>query len=77
MKSFSQPQQRQHRVVGGCQMPPQVEHPIPARCDFPQDFFGRERSKQLVCPIELRLPDFQRERYARGVVSHAAISFNH
>ena len=49
MKSFSQPQQRQHRVVGGCQMPPQVKHPIPARRYFPQDFLG-QRELQTACP---------------------------
>jgi len=77
MKSFSQPQQRQHRVVGGCQMSPQVKHSIPARRNFPQDLLGREAPKQLVGPIDLGLPGFQRERNARGVVCHAAISFNH
>src|SRR5467141_3941408 len=67
-------QQRQHGVVDGCQMSPEVKHSIPARCYFPQDLLGREASKQLVRPIDLGLPYFQPESYARGVVSHASIS---
>src|SRR5882672_4590700 len=74
MKSFSQPQQRQHRVVYGCQMSPQVKNPVPARRYFPQDLLGRETSKKLIRPIDLGLPCFQRESDARGVVSHDSIS---
>src|SRR5467141_1771751 len=74
MKPFSQPQQRQHGVVDGCQMSPQVKQSVPARCYFPQDLLGRKASKQLVRPIDLGLPHFQPESYARGVVSHASIS---
>src|SRR5467141_701545 len=74
MKSFSQPQQRQHRVVYGCQMSPQVKHPVPARCYFPQDLLGREGSKKLVRPIDLGLPYFQPESYTRAFVSHGSIS---
>src|SRR6266850_4447843 len=55
-------------------MSPQVKHSIPAGCYFPQDLLGREASKQLVRPIDLGLPYFQPESYARGVVSHASIS---
>src|SRR5258705_268652 len=74
MKPFSQPQQRQHGVVCGCEMPPQVLHPVPAGCYFPQDVLRRESSKQLVRPIDLGLPGFQRERDAREVVCHDSIS---
>src|SRR6202521_3964722 len=74
MKSFSQAQQRQHRVVYGGQMSPQVKQPVPARCYFPQDLLGRKGSKQLVRPIDLGLPCFQPESYASAVVSHGSIS---
>src|SRR5467141_4152591 len=74
MKPFSQPQQRQHGVVDGCQMSPQVKQSVPARCYFPQDLLGRERSKKLVRPIDLGLPCFQPESCERRVVSHASIS---
>src|SRR5580693_8659863 len=47
IKSFSQPQQRQHRVVYGCQMSPQVEKPVSARRYFLQNLLGREGSKSL------------------------------
>ena len=59
IKSFSQPQQRQHRVVDGCQMAPQVKQPVSARRYFPQNLLGREASKKLVRPIDLGLPCFQ------------------
>src|SRR6266481_5954879 len=74
MKSFSQREQRQHGVVDGCQMSPQVKHSIPARRNFPKDLLGRERSKKLVRPIDLGLPCFQPESCERRVVSHASIS---
>src|SRR6266478_3079911 len=74
MKSFSQREQRQHGVVDGCQMSPQVKHSIPARRNFPKDLLGRERSKKLVRPIDLGLPGFQPESCERRVVSHASIS---
>ena len=40
MKSFSQREQRQHGVVDGCQMSPQVKHSIPARRNFAKDLLG-------------------------------------
>src|SRR5258705_9858203 len=55
-------------------MSPQVKQSVPAGCYFPQDLLGGEASNQLVRPIDLGLPSFQPERYARGVVSHASIS---
>src|SRR5467141_2703713 len=55
MKSFSQPQQRQHRVVYGCEMSPQVKQPVSARRYLPQDLVGREDSKKLVRPLDLGL----------------------
>src|SRR5579863_1033121 len=64
ISSFSQPQQRQHRVVYGCQMPPQVEQPVSARRYFLQNLLAREGSKKLVRPIDLRFPYFPaRELY--------------
>src|SRR6267154_1907966 len=77
MKPFSQAQQRQHGVVDGRQMSPQVKHSIPARCYFPKNLLGREASKKLVRPIDLGLPCFQPESYARRVVCHASISCRH
>src|SRR6202047_1544451 len=74
MKSFSQPQQRQHRVVYGREMSPQVKQSVSARRYFPQDLLGREASKKLVRPIDLGLPYFQPESYTRAFVSHASIS---
>src|SRR2546425_8287423 len=75
MKSFSHPQQRQHRVVYGCEMSPQVKQPIPARCYFPQHFLGREGSKKPVRPVDLGLPCFQPDSYTRAFVSHSSVSF--
>src|SRR5580658_1941410 len=72
--SFSQPQQRQHRVVYGCQMPPQVEQPVSARRYFLQNLLGREGSKKLVRPIDLRFPYFQPEGCIRAFVSHGSFS---
>src|SRR5712664_4817059 len=40
MEPFSQSQQRQHRVVYGCEMSPQVEQPVSARGYFPLDLLG-------------------------------------
>src|SRR5260221_10891029 len=74
MEPFSQSQQRQHRVVYGCQMSPQVKEPVSARRYFVLDLLGREASKQLVCPIDLGLPYFQPESYVRSFVSHGSVS---
>jgi len=64
MQSLSQSSSAAWRH-GRCQMPPQVKHPIPARAISRRTFLGRESSKQLVRPIDLGLPRFQRERDAR------------
>src|SRR6267143_4826218 len=74
MKPISQPQQRQHRVVYGCEMSPQVKQPVPARGYFPQDLLGREASKKLVRPLDLRLPHLQRESHIRSFVCHSSVS---
>src|SRR6266478_168351 len=74
MKSFSQPQQGQHRVVYGCEMSPQVKQSVSARRYFPQDLLGREASKKLVRPLDLGLPYFQPESYIRAFVSHGSTS---
>src|SRR6202140_752358 len=68
------PQQRQHRVAHRPQVPPQIKQPVPARRYFPQDLLGREASKKLVCPLDLRLPYFQPETYVRALVFHGSIS---
>src|SRR6202140_1512607 len=75
IKSFSQPQQRQHRVVNGCQMSPQVEQPVSARRYLLQNLLGREGSKKLIRPIDLGFPCFQPESCIRGFVSHGSFSF--
>src|SRR5579871_5742220 len=72
--SFSQPEQRQHRVVNGCQMSPQVEQPVSARRYFLQNLLGREGSKKLVRPIDLGFPCFQPESCIRAFVSHGSFS---
>src|SRR6204780_1761065 len=74
ISSFSQPQERQPRVVYGCQMPPQVEQPVSARRYFLQNLLGREGSKKLVRPIDLRFPYFQPESCMRAFVSHGSFS---
>src|SRR4029077_15923354 len=74
IKSFSQRQSREHRVVYGCQMSPQVKKPVPARRYFPQNLHGREASKKLVSAINLGVPRFQPEIYVRAFVSHASVS---
>src|SRR5580692_3335576 len=74
IKSFSHPQQRQHRVVNGCQMSPQVEQPVSARRNFLQNLLGREGSKKLVRPIDLGFPCFQPESCIRAFVSHGSFS---
>src|SRR6266853_5956626 len=40
MEPFSQSQQRQHRVVYGCEMSPQVKQSVSARRYFPLDLLG-------------------------------------
>src|SRR5258707_15877186 len=40
MEPFSQAQQRQHRVVYGCEMSPQVKQSVSARRYFPLDLLG-------------------------------------
>src|SRR6202040_2136205 len=74
IKSFSQPQQRKHRAVNGCQMSPQVEQPVSARRYFLQNLLGREGSKKLVRPIDLGFPYFQLESCIRAFISHGSIS---
>src|SRR3984957_20066433 len=74
IKSFSHPQQRQHRVVNGCQMSPQVEQPVSARRYFLQNLLGREVSKKLARPIDLGFPYFQPESCIRAFASHGSIS---
>src|ERR1700730_8987435 len=74
MQAFPQPQQRKHRGVRRRQVPPQIKEPVPARRYFPQDLLGREVSKKLVCPLDLRLPYFQPESYVRALVFHGSIS---
>src|SRR5260370_14360740 len=74
MKPISQPQQRQHRVMHGREMSPQVKQPVSARHYFPQDLLGREASKKLVRPLDLRLPHLQRESHIRAFVCHSSVS---
>src|SRR5258708_223402 len=76
MKPISQLQQRQHRVMYRCEMSPQVKQPVLARRYFPQDLLGRESSKKLVRPVELRLPYLQPESHIRAFVCHGFISLN-
>src|SRR6267142_1003759 len=56
-------------------MSPQIKQPIPARRYFPQDPLGREVSKKLVGPLDLRLPHLQPKSYIRAFISHGCISF--
>src|SRR6266576_1314967 len=74
MKSFSQRQQREHRVVYGCEMSPQVKKPVPARRYFPENLLGREACKKLVRALNLSVPCFQPESYVRAFVSHQFVS---
>src|SRR6266478_8104 len=74
MEPFSQSQQRQHRVVYGCEMSPQVKQSVSSRRYFPLDLLGREASKKLVRPLDLRRPYFQPESYVRAFVSHRSVS---
>src|SRR5882762_7647817 len=74
MKSFSQRQQREHRVVYGCEMSPQVKKPVPSRRYFPQNLLGREASKELVRAINLGVPCFQPESDVRTFISHGCVS---
>src|ERR1700722_16728158 len=74
MKSVSQRQEREHRVVYGCEMSPQVKKPVPARRYLPQNLLGRQASKKLVCAINLGVPCFQPESYVRAFVSHRFVS---
>src|SRR5260370_39183182 len=74
MEPFSQRQQRQHRVVYGCEMSPQVKQSVSARRYFPLDLLGREGSKKLVRPIDLGLPYFQPDSYISAFVCHVSIS---
>src|SRR5207247_11240006 len=74
MKPISQPQQRQHRVMHGREMSPQVKQPVSARRYFQQDLLGREASKKLVLPLDLRLPHPQRESHIRAFVCHSYVS---
>src|ERR1700731_503023 len=55
-------------------MPPQVEQPVSARRYFQQNLLGREGSKKLVRPIDLRFPYFQPESCIRAFVSHGSFS---
>src|SRR6267378_6826019 len=75
MKPISQPQQRQHRVMHGREMPPQIKQPVPARRYFPQDLLGREASKKLVRQRNLRFPHLQPESHIRAFVCHSSVSF--
>src|SRR5580693_3023275 len=74
MKSFSQRQQREHRVVYGCEMSPQVKKPVPARRYLPQNLLGGEVPKKLVRAINLGVPCFQPESDVRAFVSHWCVS---
>src|SRR3989449_7367229 len=74
MKPISERQQRQHRVMHRREMSPQVKQPVSARRYFPKDLLGRESSKKLVRPLDLRLPHLQRERHIRAFVCHSFIS---
>src|SRR5437588_11909740 len=75
MKPFSHPQQRQHRVVYGCEMSPQVKQSVSARRYFSQNRLGREASKKLVRSFDLRLPPLQPESYISTIVSYSCVSF--
>src|SRR5467141_1829483 len=74
MKPISERQQRQHRVMHRREMPPQVKQHVSARRYFPQDLLGRESSKKLVRPVELRLPYLQPESHIRAFVCHSSVS---
>src|SRR6267143_5965514 len=74
MEPFSQSQQRQHRVVYGCEMSPQVKQSVSARRYFPLDLLGREASKKLVRPLDLRRPYLQPDSHIRAFVCHVHIS---
>src|ERR1700722_2845405 len=77
MKALSNPYQRQHHVVRSRKVPPQIKQPVSARRYFAQEVIGRETSKKLVCPFDLRLPHLQAESYVRALVFHGFISLDH
>src|SRR6266849_518713 len=56
-------------------MSPQVKKPVPAWRYFPQNLLGREACKKLVRALNLGVPCFQPESYARAFVSHGFVSY--
>src|SRR3984893_17870492 len=59
MEPLPNTQQREHRVVSGREMSPQIDQAVFSRCDFFQDFLVAETGKHFVGSFEVSLPSVQ------------------
>src|ERR1700704_7169740 len=56
MEPLPNTQQREHRVVSGREMSPQIDQTIFPRCDFLQDFLVAEAGEHFFGPFDVSLP---------------------
>src|SRR6195256_6859379 len=62
MEPLPNTQQREHRVVSGREMSPQIDQTIFSRCDFFQEFSFAKTGKHLVGSLDVSLPSVQCNR---------------
>src|SRR3984893_16330997 len=62
MEPLPNTQQREHRVVTGREMSPQIDQAVFSRCDFVQGFLVAEGGKHLVGSLDVSLPSVQCNR---------------
>src|SRR5713101_7537958 len=63
-------QQRQHRVMSGREMSPQIDQAVFPGYDFFQEFFFAETGKHFVGSLDVSLPSVQRNRQEQFLVRH-------
>src|SRR5258708_15513325 len=62
MKPLPKTQKRQHRVMSGREMSPEIDQAVFSGCDFFQGFFFAETRKYFIGSLDISLPSVQRNR---------------
>src|SRR6266851_5110918 len=68
--SRRQTQQRQHRVMSGREMSPQIDQAVFSRCDLFQEIFFAESGKHFLGSLDVSLPSVHRNRQEQFLVRH-------
>src|SRR6266849_4030498 len=70
MKPLTKPQKREHRVMSGREMSPEIDQAVFSGCDFFQGFFVAETRKYFIGSLDISLPSVQRNRQEQFFVRH-------